>query len=62
MQDDFAAELNGLRKQVTEGHDSQNKSELKINTLLANLRSLQDEKCNLESKLVQKQGTLQAQV
>ncbi|XP_033338435.2 ciliary rootlet coiled-coil, rootletin isoform X2 [Megalopta genalis] len=60
--DDYKTELCNLKKQLTETQEVQNKSDTQINTLLANIRMLQDEKNSLEMKLSQKQGSYDMQL
>lgn len=45
-----------------EAHESQSKGDSKLNKVLQNLRTLQDEKGSLEAKIGQKSLALQAQV
>lgn len=51
-----------LKKQLTETQEIQNRSDMQINTLLTNIRILQDEKNSLEVKLSQKQSGYEMQV
>ncbi|XP_066581176.1 centrosome-associated protein CEP250 [Prorops nasuta] len=59
--DDYETELFGLKKQLVESQDNQNKLDLKLNTLLNNFRALQDDKNIIEGKLSQRQAAFQAQ-
>ena len=45
-----------------EASESSNKADMKLNTLLVNMRIVQEEKNTLESKLSQKETICQAQV
>lgn len=47
---------------MSETQEIQNRSDMQINTLLTNLRILQDEKNSLEVKLSQKQSSYEMQV
>ena len=47
---------------MSETQEIQNRSDMQINTLLTNLRILQDEKNSLEVKLSQKQSGYEMQV
>ncbi|XP_015432669.1 PREDICTED: LOW QUALITY PROTEIN: rootletin [Dufourea novaeangliae] len=60
--DDYKTELCNLKKQLTETQETQNKSDSQINTLLANIKHLQDEKNSLEVKLSQRQGSYEMQL
>lgn len=51
-----------MKKQLQEAQELQVKGDGKLTNALTNLRQLQEEKSNLETKLGQKQATLQAQV
>lgn len=51
-----------MKKQLDENQEIQNRSDLQINTLLTNIRMLQDEKNSLEVKLSQKQSGYEMQV
>lgn len=62
VQDDLKASLGQMKKQLNEASDLQAKSDEKLSHALQNLRALQDEKSNLETKLGQKQAALQAEV
>lgn len=62
LQDDLKTELGSTRKQLIEAQDNQAKIDTKLNNVLVSVRNLHDEKNALESKLVQKQTVLQAQV
>lgn len=62
VQDDLKASLGQMKKQLNEASDLQAKSDEKLSHALQNLRALQDEKNNLETKLGQKQAALQAEV
>lgn len=61
-QDDLKTLVHGMKKQLQEGQELQTKGEGKLTNALTSLRQLQEEKSNLESKLGQKQATLQSQV
>lgn len=61
-QDDCKTELNSLKKQLSELQNNQQQSEKKINSMSNTLRSLQEEKSCLETKLSQKQGAYQINV
>ncbi|KAG7207976.1 hypothetical protein KM043_009556 [Ampulex compressa] len=60
--DDYKTELCNLKKQLTEFQESQNKSDVQMNSLISNIRVLQEEKSILESKFSQKQSGYQAQM
>ncbi|XP_043519039.1 rootletin isoform X2 [Frieseomelitta varia] len=60
--DDCKTELCNLKKQLSETQEIQNRSDMQINTLLTNLRILQDEKNSLEVKLSQKQSGYEMQL
>lgn len=62
LQDDYKTELCSLKKQLKESHENQSNTDIKVNNLLANIRTLQEEKKSLEAKLTQKQASYQAQV
>lgn len=51
-----------LKKQLVETQEIQNRSDMQINTLLTNIRILQDEKNSLEVKFSQKQSGYEMQV
>lgn len=51
-----------LKKQLDENQEIQNRSDIQINTLLTNIRMLQDEKNSLEVKISQKQSGYEMQV
>lgn len=51
-----------MKKQLMEAGDNSNKTDMKLNNLLINIRSMQEEKNALESKLSQKDAVCQAQV
>lgn len=51
-----------MKKQLDENQEIQNRSDLQINTLLTNIRMLQDEKNSLKVKLSQKQSGYEMQV
>lgn len=51
-----------MKKQLMEANDNSNKADMKLNTLLVNIRIIQEEKNTLESKLSQKEAICQAQV
>lgn len=62
LQDDYKTELCSLKKQLKESQENQSNTDIKVNNLLANIRTLQEEKKSLEAKLTQKQASYQAQV
>jgi len=47
---------------LKESQENQSNTDIKVNNLLANIRTLQEEKKSLEAKLTQKQANYQAQV
>ena len=51
-----------MKKQLMEAGDNSNKADMKLNTLLVNMRIIQEEKNTLESKLSQKEVICQTQV
>ncbi|XP_014470851.1 PREDICTED: centromere-associated protein E [Dinoponera quadriceps] len=59
--DDYKTELCSMKKQLTESQENQSDTDVKVNSLLANIRTLQEEKNSLEAKLTQKQSGYQAQ-
>lgn len=62
LQDDYKTELCSLKKQLKESQENQSNTDIKVNNLLANIRTLQEEKKSLEAKLTQKQAGYQTQV
>ncbi|KAL6443577.1 hypothetical protein ACFW04_001609 [Cataglyphis niger] len=60
--DDYKTELCSLKKQLKESQENQSNTDVKINNLLTNIRTLQEEKKSLEAKLTQKQTGYQAQL
>lgn len=52
----------GLKKQLKESQENQNNTDVKINNLLTNIQTLQEEKKFLEAKFIQKQTSYQEQV
>lgn len=51
-----------LKKQLKESQENQSNTDVKVNNLLANIRTLQEDRKSLEAKLTQKQSAYQAQV
>ncbi|GAB1869589.1 Rootletin [Camponotus japonicus] len=60
--DDYKTELCSLKKQLKESQENQSNTDIKVNNLLASIRTLQEEKKSLEAKLTQKQASYQAQL
>ncbi|XP_020278588.1 rootletin isoform X2 [Pseudomyrmex gracilis] len=60
--DDYKTELCSMKKQLKESQENQSSTNVKVNSLLANIRTLQEEKKSLETKLTQKQSGYQAQL
>ncbi|XP_012540791.1 rootletin [Monomorium pharaonis] len=60
--DDYKTELCSLKKQLKESQENQNNTDVKVNNLLANIRTLQEEKKSVEAKLTQTQTGYQAQL
>ncbi|XP_072755819.1 uncharacterized protein Root [Anoplolepis gracilipes] len=60
--DDYKTELCSLKKQLKESQENQSNTDVKVNNLITNIRTLQEEKKSLEAKLTQKQTTYQAQL
>ncbi|XP_032664691.1 rootletin isoform X3 [Odontomachus brunneus] len=60
--DDYKTELCSMKKQLTESQENQSNTDVKVNSLLANIRTLQEEKNSVEAKLTQKQTGYQAQM
>uniref|UniRef100_A0ABD2WUT6 Rootletin-like coiled-coil domain-containing protein n=1 Tax=Trichogramma kaykai TaxID=54128 RepID=A0ABD2WUT6_9HYME len=59
--DDCKTELSSTRKQLLEAQENQMKIDSKLSSLVASMRSLQDEKNSMETKLMQKSTLLQQQ-
>lgn len=59
--DDYKTQIATVKKQLHESHESQSKGDSKLNKVLQNFRSLQEEKGSLEAKLGQKSVELQSQ-
>lgn len=55
-------QLEGQRRQILDLTESNTKTEAKMSATLENVRQLQDEKANIETKLNQKQASLNIQV
>jgi len=51
-----------LKKQLRESQENQSNTDVKVNNLLVNIRTLQEEKKSIEAKLTQTQTSYQAQV
>ncbi|KAL0100440.1 hypothetical protein PUN28_019642 [Cardiocondyla obscurior] len=60
--DDHKTELYSLKKQLKESQENQSNTDVKVNNLLANIRTLQEEKKSIEVKLSQTQTSYQAQL
>ncbi|XP_043473527.1 rootletin isoform X3 [Leptopilina heterotoma] len=60
--DDYFTEIENMKKQLMEAGDNSNKTDMKLNNLLINIRTMQEEKNVLESKLSQKDAVCQAQM
>ncbi|KAL6255819.1 hypothetical protein P5V15_013062 [Pogonomyrmex californicus] len=60
--DDYKTELCSFKKQLKESQESQSNTDAKVNNLLANIRTLQEEKKSMEAKLIQAQTGYQAQL
>ncbi|XP_071554708.1 uncharacterized protein Root isoform X2 [Temnothorax nylanderi] len=60
--DDYKTELYSLKKQLKESQENQSNTDVKVNNLLTNIRTLQEEKKSIEAKLTQTQTGYQAQL
>ncbi|XP_077281306.1 ciliary rootlet coiled-coil, rootletin isoform X2 [Temnothorax americanus] len=60
--DDYKTELCSLKKQLNESQENQSDTDVKVNNLLTNIRTLQEEKKSIEAKLTQTQTGYHAQL
>lgn len=62
LKDDYKTQLHSAKKQLHEVSETQSKGDSKLTSVMQNLRSVQEEKTALETKLGKKTAALQAQV
>lgn len=62
LKDDYKTELCSLKTQLSECQENQTKVDERLNNLLANMRTMQEEKNSLEARMSQRETSHQSQV